>query len=55
MIRETRVQSQVESYLRLKNMVLDAAMLNTQRYKIRIKDKEEQSSDRSNTLPYTSG
>ena len=43
MVRETRVQSQVESYQRLKTMVLDAALLNTQHYKVRIKGKVEQS------------
>ena len=30
---ETGVQSQVESYQRLKKMVLDTALLNTQYYK----------------------
>ena len=33
-------------------MVLDSALLNTQRYKVRIKGKEEQSRERSSTLPY---
>ena len=33
--------SQVESYQRLKKMVLDATLLNTQHYKVRIKDKVE--------------
>ena len=37
------VQSQVESYQRLKKMVLDASLLNTQHYKVRIKGKVEQS------------
>ena len=36
-------------------MVLDAALLNTQYYKVRIKGKVEQSRERSNALPYTSG
>ena len=36
------------------NMVLDAALLNTQHYKIRIKDKVEQLREWSSTLPYTS-
>ena len=35
-------------------MVLDAALLNTQHYKVRIKCKAEQSRERSNALPYTS-
>ena len=34
-------------------MVLDAFLLNTQQYKVRIKDKVEQSSERS-SAPYTS-
>ena len=43
MALETWVQSQVESYQRLKKMVLDASLLNTQHYKVRIKGKVEQS------------
>ena len=43
MARETWVQSQVESYQRLKKMVLDASLLDTQRYKVRIKGKVKQS------------
>ena len=35
-------------------MVPDAALLNTQRYKVRIKDKVEQSREWSSVLPYTS-
>ena len=35
-------------------MVLDAALLNTQHYKIRIKAKVEQSREYSSALPYTS-
>ena len=35
-------------------MVLDAALLNTQHCKVRIKGKVEQSRERSSTLPYTS-
>ena len=38
MVRETGVQSQVKSYQRVK-MVRDAALLNTQHYKVRIKGK----------------
>ena len=34
-------------------MVLDATLLNTQHYKVRIKGKEEQSRERSSALPYT--
>ena len=34
-------------------VVLDTSLLNTQYYKIRFKDKMEQSRDSSSTLPYT--
>ena len=34
-------------------MVLDATLLNTQQFKVRIKDKVEQSRERSRALPYT--
>ena len=34
-------------------IVLDAALLNTQHYKVRIKGKVEQSREWSSTLPYT--
>ena len=34
-------------------MVLDAALLNTQHYKVNIKGKVEQSREWSSTLPYT--
>ena len=34
-------------------MVLDATLLSTQHYKVRIKGKVEQSRERSSTLPYT--
>ena len=35
-------------------MVLDAALLNTQYCKVRIKGKVEQSMEQSSALPYTS-
>ena len=35
-------------------MVFDAALLNTQHYKVRIKGKVEQSREWSSALPYTS-
>ena len=35
-------------------MVLDTFLLNPQQYKVRIKDKVEQSWVRSSALPYTS-
>ena len=34
-------------------MVLDAALLNTQHYKVRIKGQVKQSRERSSALPYT--
>ena len=34
-------------------MVLDASLLNTQDYKVRIKGKVEKSWERSRALPYT--
>ena len=36
------------------NMVLDASLLKTQQYKVRIKSKVEQSRERSSALPYAS-
>ena len=33
-------------------MVLDASLLNTQHYKVQIKDKVEQSREKSSALPY---
>ena len=36
-----------------KKMVLDAALLSTKRYKVRIKNKVEQSRERSSALNYT--
>ena len=40
---DTWVQFQVASYQRLKKMVLDTSLLNTQQYKVHIKGKVEQS------------
>ena len=34
-------------------MVLDATLLNTQYYKVRIEGKAEQSGERNSALPYT--
>ena len=34
-------------------MVLDTSLINTQHYKVYIKDKVEQSRERSSALPYT--
>ena len=36
-------------------MLLDAALLNTRNYKVRIKGKVEQSMERSSALPYWKG
>ena len=36
-----------------RKMVLDAALLNTQNYKVHIKSKVEQSREWSSALPYT--
>ena len=40
--------------LKTQKLVLDAALLNTQHYKVRIKGKVEQSMEWSSALPYTS-
>ena len=53
MARETSVQSQVKSYQTLKKMVLDANLLNTQHYEVRIKGKVEYSRERSSALHHT--
>ena len=50
MVRETWVQSQVASYQRLKKMVLDTSLLNTQQCKVRIKGKVEQYKKRSSAI-----
>ena len=47
MAQEIGVQTQVESHQKLKKIILDAALLNTLDYKIRIKEW-------SSILPYTS-
>ena len=52
--RETWVQSQVEWYLRIKKMVLDTFLVNTQYYYVRINGKVEQSRKKSSALLYTS-
>ena len=49
MVRETGVQFLVESY----KILFNAAFLNTQHYKVRIKSKVEQSREWSNALLYT--
>ena len=42
------------SHAKDSKMLLDAALLNTQHYKVRIKIKVEQSREKSSTLPYSS-
>ena len=54
MVQKTGVQSRVESYQRLKKMVLDTTLLNIQHYKVRIKGNVEQSREWSCALSYTS-
>ena len=44
----------VSSHIKDSKIVLDAALLNTQHYKVRIKGKVEQCRERSSTLPYAS-
>ena len=51
MVREIGVQSQVESYQKLKKMVLHTVLLNPQHYKWQIKLQVEQSWERSSVLP----
>ena len=53
MVQGTGVQSQVESYQRLKKILLDAALLNTQHYKVSIKGKVVQSKERNSAHSYT--
>ena len=50
MTPETGVQSLVASYQRLKKMVLDATLLNTQHYKEQIKGKKKQSRESNSIL-----
>ena len=39
--------------LKTQKMVLDATLFNTHHYKVSIKEKAEQSRERSSALPYT--
>ena len=39
MVRKSGVQSQVQLYQKLKNMLLDADLLNTQHYNVQINGK----------------
>ena len=54
MVRQTGVQSQVESWPKTQKMVLDTTLLNSQHYKVRIKGKVEESREWSSALSYTS-
>ena len=54
MVQETGVQAQVESYQKLKKIVLDISLLNTHHYKVGIKGKVKQSWEKSSALHYTS-
>ena len=38
---------------KIQKIVLDAALLSTHHYEVRVKDKVEQSREWSSTLPYT--
>ena len=50
-IRWTGMQSHVESYKRLPKMILDATLLNTQYYRVRIKVNVEQSREKRSAIP----
>ena len=52
MARETWVQSSGWVIPKTQKMVLDASLLNTQQYKVRIKGKVEKARERSSALPY---
>ena len=54
MARESGVQSLVESYQKLKKMLVDASLFNTQPYKVRFKGKVEQSRERGRVFLYSS-
>ena len=48
-----RASIPISGHTKTQKMVLDATLLNTLHYKVRIKGKVEQSRERSSTLPYT--
>ena len=54
MVRETGVQIPGRGIPKTQKMLLDAALLNTQHYEVRIKGKVEQSREWSTALSYTS-
>ena len=53
MVRVFTVQFPVTVIQKIQKMVLDAALLNTQHYKVRIMGKVEQSIEKSCALPYS--
>ena len=53
-IQSQVVKKQTKTKQRLKKMVLDASLLNTQHYKVQIKGRVQQSRKWSSTLPYIS-
>ena len=53
MVQETGGSIPSRVIPKTQKMVLDAALLNTQYYKVGIKGKVEQSKERSSALPYT--
>ena len=50
-VRETRVQPPGQVIPKTQKMVLDAALLSTRHYKVRIKGKVEQSREKSSAFP----
>ena len=53
MARETEVQFPGRVIPKTQKKVIDATLLNTQHYKVGIKDKVRQSWEKNCTLPYT--
>ena len=51
---ENRGSIQGRVIAKTQKMVLDASLLNTHHYKVRIKGKVERSREKSSTIPYTS-
>ena len=54
MVRKTGVPIPGRVITKTQEMVLDAALLNTQHYKVRINGKVEQCKEESSAFPYTS-
>ena len=54
MVQKAGVQSPGQVIPKTQKMGLDATLLNTQHYKVRIKGKVEQYWKKSSALPYTS-